>query len=342
METTELLTSLAKLETSLQEIESAKKQVKQTVDAYSVLQGQIKAYTDSLESIKESVEGLVSELRTQRATLGEEASGLASALEEKSAMLFSKISESSSDILNTLKAHLDAANELFTKDSKAIAEYFKNSTDDELAKLQKSVQTLNECATTFNTLDESIKSALSQIEEVRKEIAELKNTLLNSQNSQDEILKQIQDNIISLSQRDEQALLDLSKSVESSKEMQLKLSDGIKKELDLTSKKQEQALLDLSKNVDSSKEMQVKLSDGIKKDIDLIYKKQEQAFSLISGSLESIKKENESSLSKIEGLFKSNSEESKQLGSSIMKENHLLRILLIVNILLAIGLAVLF
>ena len=45
MEASELLTSLAKLETSLKEIESAKSQVKQTVDAYDILQKQISDYT---------------------------------------------------------------------------------------------------------------------------------------------------------------------------------------------------------------------------------------------------------------------------------------------------------
>lgn len=41
MEASELLTSLAKLETSLKEIESAKNQVKQTVDAYDILQNRL-------------------------------------------------------------------------------------------------------------------------------------------------------------------------------------------------------------------------------------------------------------------------------------------------------------
>lgn len=329
METAELLTSLAELENSLRGIESAKKQVKQTVDAYSVLQGQIKAYTDSLDSIKRSVAGIVSELRAQRVSLDEEASGAISALEEKAGMLFSRISESSSDVLKQIESHLDTANKLFSKDSKAIAESFKNSTNDELAKLQENVQTLKECAATFNTLDNSIKSTLSKIDGIRTEIAELKKVLSNSQNSQDEILKQIQDSIISLSQKDEQALLELFKNIKSSlsqiedvrtriAELKKALSNSqnaqdeileqIQDNIISLSQRDEQALLELSKSIESSNEMQVKLLDGIKGDIDLISKNQEQSFSSIFGNFESIK-----------------------------KENHQLRILLIANILLAIG-----
>ena len=200
METKELLTSLAQLETSLKGIESAKEQVKQTVDAYTILQKQIKAYTDSLDSIKTSVEGIVSDLRAQRVSLGEEASGLATALEEKSATLFTRFSESSSEALSTLKSHLDAANELFSKDSKAVTESFKKNTDDELAKLQQSVQTLKECTATLCALDESIKNTLSEIEQVRKEIADLKQALTDSQSAQDSILKSIEESVDSLSQ----------------------------------------------------------------------------------------------------------------------------------------------
>ena len=65
METNELLTSLARLENTLQEVESAKNQVKQTVDAYEVLQKQIKEYTQSLDSIKSSIQGIISDLHAR-------------------------------------------------------------------------------------------------------------------------------------------------------------------------------------------------------------------------------------------------------------------------------------
>lgn len=304
METNELLTSLAKLETSLKEIESAKEQVKQTVDAYTILQDQIKAYTHSLDSIKTSVDGIVSDLRAQRVSLGEEASGLATALEEKAAMLFTRVSESSSDVLTTLKSHLDVANELFSKDSKAVAESFKISTDDELVKLQQSVQTLKECATTLSTLDESIKNTLSQIEQVRKDVAEFNKALLDSQSAQDNILKQIQDSIVSLSQKDEQAFSNLSKSFESSMVTQNSVLNDIKG--------------NLSTNLSN----------------------QERSFASISDSLESVKKDQVSLFSKITDLFSSESERFVQLGNNVLKENRLIKGLSITSIALVMALIV--
>lgn len=302
METKELLTSLAQLETSLKEIESAKEQVKQTVNAYTILQEQINAYTNSLDSIKTSVEGIVSDLREQRVSLGEEASRLATALEEKTAMLFSRVSESSSDALNTLKSHLDAANELFSKDSTAVAESFKNNTDDELVKLQRSVQTLKECATTLCALDESIKNTLSEIEQVRKEIADLKQALTDSQNAQDTILKTIEESVDSISQKAEKSFSDLSKGLE------------------------------------SSKETQITLLNDIKENINQVSNDEKEAFSSITRNLESIKKDCDSSFAKIGVFFKNNSRKVDQLE----KENNTIRILLIINILLTIGVMVLF
>ena len=305
MEASELLTSLAKLETSLKEIESAKSQVKQTVEAYDILQKQIKDYTQSLDSIKGSSQAIISDLQSQRASLGEEASGLTASLEAKANQLFAQLSESSQNSLDTLKGNLATINEVFSREGKSITDSFKKNTDDELAELKTIIQSLKDCAQTLLTLDESIKNTLTEINQMRQEVAELKQALMDSQGSQDTVLNNIQDSINALSQKDEQAFSDFSKNLESSKEAQIALMNGIKENLE-----------SLSKN-------------------------QEEAFSGVSQSIESVRKEQETSFSKIGSHLKSDTEKTEQFVASIKKENHLLRILLIVNIAFLVGLAVL-
>ena len=305
MEASELLTSLAKLETSLKEIESAKSQVKQTVDAYDILQKQISDYTQSLDSINGSIQAIISDLQSQRASLGEEASGLTASLEAKANQLFAQLSESSQNSLDTLKGNLATINEVFSREGKSITDSFKKNTDDELAELKTIIQSLKDCAQTLLTLDESIKNTLTEINQMRQEVAELKQALMDSQGSQDTVLNNIQDSINALSQKDEQAFSDLSKNLESSKEAQIALMNGIKENLE-----------SLSKN-------------------------QEEAFSGVTQSIESVRKEQETSFSKIGSHLKSDTEKTEQFVAGILKENRLLRIFSIVNILLAIGLAVL-
>lgn len=188
METNELLTSLAKLESTLQEVESAKNQVKQTVDAYDVLQKQIKEYTQSLDSIKTSIQGILSDINSQKTSLGQEAMSITAALEAKC-----------NQLLETLKTDLAAANETFAKEGKIITDSFKKSTDDELANLKTTVQSLKECTTSLQALSESIKDTLSQINQLRQEIAELKQSLESSQGAQDALLTEIKTGINSLS-----------------------------------------------------------------------------------------------------------------------------------------------
>ena len=188
METNELLTSLARLENTLQEVESAKNQVKQTVDAYEVLQKQIKEYTQSLDSIKTSIQGILSDINGQRTSLGQEAMSITASLESKC-----------NQVLETLKTNLASANETFAKEGKNITDSFKKSTDDELANLKITVQSLTECTTSLQALSVSIKDTLSQVNQLRQEIADLKQSLESSQGAQDVLLSEIKTGINSLS-----------------------------------------------------------------------------------------------------------------------------------------------
>lgn len=307
MEASDLLTSLAKLENSLSEIESAKNQVKQTVDAYDILQKQINDYTRSLGSITASLQAIIADLQGQRVSLGEEATELTASLEDKAKRLFAQLSESGQNSQDTLKSNLTAINEVFAREGKAITDSFKKNTDKELDELRITIQSLKSCAETLLTLDESIKKTLNQINEMRREIAELKQALMDSQGSQDTILNDIQESIHALSEKENTSFSDLSQKLESS--------------------------------LQSSKEAQVASINGLKENIDTILNGQNASFSVISGNLESIKNEQGSTLQKMGSHIISNTSTIKQFRDSLTKENRVLRILSIVNIALVIYLS---
>lgn len=336
MEASELLTSLAKLETSLKEIESAKSQVKQTVDAYDILQKQINDYTQSLDSIKGSIQAIIADLQSQRASLGEEAYGLTEALEAKANLLFAQLSESSQNSLDTLKGNLATINEVFSREGKSITDSFKNNTDEELAELKTIIQSLKDCAQTLLTLDESIKNTLTEINQMRQEVAELKQTLLDSQSSQDTVLNNIQESLDALSQKDEQAFSDLSKSLESSSKNSVTILNDIQDNLNALAQKLQDAFSELKDKLDSSKEDQISLLNNIKEGVKSLSEHQEQAASELSKYYESIKDSQASSFASMENLFKSNAEKLEQLGKNSSRESRLVKVLLISNIALVV------
>ena len=228
MESNELLQSLAKLETSLNDVESAKKQVQQTVDAYSALQKQIAEYTNSLDSIKSGVQGIISDLNARKASLGDEARSITASLESKC-----------NQLLETLTSKLATANELFSKEGKAISDSFKKNTDEELTKLQQNVQELKECTTSLESLNESIKETLSQISQLKQGIAELKHSLETSQNAQDTLLSSLQSSVNSLSDKQEQALSGLMASIDSMRDTQKEAFDKVDAQFKTNDKKME-------------------------------------------------------------------------------------------------------
>lgn len=199
METNELLTSLAKLESTLQEVESAKNQVKQTVDAYGALQKQIEEYTKSLDSIKTSIQGIISILHARESSLDSDARKILSSFETSVAQLLAKLSESTSGVLKELKTNLTKANEAFAKKCNDVAADFKNSTDEQLTKLQQSVLALKECITALKGLQTSVNDIFAEITQIKQGIADLKQSLETSQGAQDAILSEIKSGINSLS-----------------------------------------------------------------------------------------------------------------------------------------------
>lgn len=199
MEANEILTSLAKLETSLNEIESAKEQVQKTVGAYSAVQKQIIDYTKALEAISESITNIIADVRSQRTALNDDAASVFASLREKSDEIILNLNSSVSNNLDSLKSALEAIMDSFTKDCSKATDSLKKNTNEEVNKLDERIKELKSCAANLNTLHENIKNTLGKIIEVEESINDLKAEMLKTQGEQDTLLTQIKDGISSLS-----------------------------------------------------------------------------------------------------------------------------------------------
>ena len=72
MESNELLASLAKMEASLNEVESARKQVESTVNASSELQKEVREYVSAVKTLCVSLQSWASDLRACEGNLSSE------------------------------------------------------------------------------------------------------------------------------------------------------------------------------------------------------------------------------------------------------------------------------
>lgn len=199
MEANEILTSLAKLEASLKEIESAKEQVQKTVGAYSAVQQQISDYTKALEAISASITGIIADVQSQRTALNDDAASVFASLREKSDKIISNLNSSVSNNLESLKSALEAIKDSFTKECSYANDSFKKNSDEEIKKFDERIEDLKSCAANLNSLHENIKNTLGKIIEVEESINDLKAEMLKTQGEQDTLLTQIKDGISSLS-----------------------------------------------------------------------------------------------------------------------------------------------
>ncbi len=199
MEANEILTSLAKLEASLKEIESAKEQVQKTVGAYASVQKQISDYTKALETTSGCIKGIITDVQSQRTALNDDAASVFATLGAKSDEIISNQNSSISKILESFKSTLEATKDSFTKNCSNTSVSLKRDTDEEVKKLDERIKELKVCAANLNTLHEIIKNTLCKIIEVEQCINDLKAEMLKTQGEQDTLLVQIKDGISSLS-----------------------------------------------------------------------------------------------------------------------------------------------
>ena len=169
MESNELLASLAKMEASLNEIESARKQVESTIKASSELQREVREYVSAVNALCASLQTWEKDLIAREASLSKEY--------EKA---IERINSSCNEIINS-----------FGKEVKKTSTDFKSKTDSVVEKFTEQNNLLSKHVQDLNILKEEFIKATAEIQSIKDYLTQLSKDLKESQKSQDFVLGDI-------------------------------------------------------------------------------------------------------------------------------------------------------
>jgi chromosome segregation ATPase len=169
MESNELLASLAKMEASLNEVESARKQVESTVNASLELKKEVREYVSAVKALCVSLQSWESELRTQEGRLSNEYEDA-----------ISQVNSTCTEIVSSFGFVVEKA-----------STDLKEKTDNTIDKFTQQNAILTERVKEMNTLKDEIKKASSEIQSVKESLSQISKDLKDSQDSQDAVLNDI-------------------------------------------------------------------------------------------------------------------------------------------------------
>ena len=177
MESNELLASLAKMEASLNEVESARKQVASTVKASSDLQKEVREYVSAIKALCVNLQSWASELKVREGALSRE-------YEEA----ITRVDSTCTEIIRSFGTEVEKTSADFKAQADPVIELFTKQID----KLKKHVQELK-------SLKEEIKKATSEIQVVKETLSQISKDLKESQENQDVVLHEIKTNVDTIS-----------------------------------------------------------------------------------------------------------------------------------------------
>ena len=171
--------ALERLEKNLSELDSARSQVMQSVNASNDLLKMVTQYVAAVKKLASSLEEWESSLSGRESELhGEFGSAIAS------------IKQTCTDIISAFKVDVNKA----TLD-------FKKDTDQTLEKFTEQNDKLAERVTELVALREHIKKATEEIENVKSALNEILKELKDSQDDQDVILEDLKTNVSGLNEK---------------------------------------------------------------------------------------------------------------------------------------------
>ena len=169
MESNELLASLAKMEASLNEVESARKQVESTVNASSELQKKVSEYVSAVKALCVNLQSWEDDLRAREGSLSHE-------YEEA----IGRVNATCNEIISSFGIEVEKTSTDFKDKTNPVVEKFT----EQIGKLEKHVQELT-------ALRDEIKKTTGEIESVKETLTQISKDLKESQEQQDEVLNDI-------------------------------------------------------------------------------------------------------------------------------------------------------
>ena len=173
MESNELLASLAKMEASLNGVESARKQVESTVNASSELQKEVREYVSAVKTLCVSLQSWASDLRACEGNLSSE-------YEE----VIMRVGSTCTEVISSFEAEVEKTSTDFKAKTEPVIERFT----EQIGKFDKHVQDLN-------ALKDDIKKATSEIQTVKEYLTQISKDLKESQKSQDQVLDDLKQKV---------------------------------------------------------------------------------------------------------------------------------------------------
>lgn len=158
--------ALERLETNLTEVESAKKQVEETIATSESLQQIIGRYSESLSSMGKDISAFIEEIRNYQ---GNKTSVLDSAVD-------------------TIKTSCDCVINKFNAEVKLAIKSFDEKLSETIVKFGSENEKLRIQVNKLNSLQEVLNKAIKEVNEVENKVDILATELKNSQDEQDKVL----------------------------------------------------------------------------------------------------------------------------------------------------------
>ena len=170
MESNELLASLAKMEASLNEVDSARKQVQSAVDASLELQKVVREYVSAVKSLCVNLQTWGTDLKRREGSLSQE--------------------HETAELIKSFETGIEKT----SKD-------FKTKTDPVITKFVEQNDKLAERVNELVALREQIKKATEEIESVKSALNDILKELKDSQDEQDAILEDLKSKVSGLNEK---------------------------------------------------------------------------------------------------------------------------------------------
>ena len=179
MESNELLASLAKMEASLNEVDSARKQVQSAVDASLELQKVVREYVSAVKSLCVNLQIWGTDLKRREGSLSQE---------HETAI--SQVNSTCAELIKSFETGIEKT----SKD-------FKTKTDPVITKFVEQNDKLAERVNELVALREQIKKATEEIESVKSALNDILKELKDSQDEQDAILEDLKSKVSGLNEK---------------------------------------------------------------------------------------------------------------------------------------------
>ena len=256
METKDILTSLAELETNLQAIKSARQQVEDTIASCQEIGKVAGSYSVALEGISTALGEVISGLKERQDFIDANASAIMQDFREQCDTNIKIQSDAVKSISETFKKDSNAIIDAAKAEFKKQVDNLDSTLSTKSLALTTSIGNLNTEIAKLESLYSLIKTTLEGIGTLKNDVNQLGATLSNSQAKQDEDLSTIKQQIDDFLKNVKSQFLSLSQNLTSSQNGQDKELAGVSKMIVEIGKNQ--------KSIDSAnKKSTTKLNDEL-------------------------------------------------------------------------------